>query len=244
MIDKKTCLLWSKMPQYQEKLSITIENVSEMLKVSKNPYIAFSCGKDSCVLASIVLSINPSIKCRFISSGETRIVHNIDEVMNFFRRRYAADIEEINIDRVFSKEWETASFDEQRKAGRKDIQNIDNRGYDGVFMGLRKEESRGRKISLSFHKSDILPKNMYKYESREFYRMCPLSDWITEDIGAYLETNHIQTLHWYETYGFDSRTTARITGDAVRQNVLFYIHKNNLEGYQKLILRFPELRIY
>ncbi len=244
MINSEICSLWAKMSQYQRKLDKTVENVKEMLSISKNPYVALSCGKDSSVMADMVLSIDSAIKCRFISSGETRIVHNVDEVMDYFRQRYNADVEEINIDRVFSDEWKDAEFDEQRKAGRRDIQNIDNSGYDGVFMGLRKDESRGRKITLSVHHSEGLPNNMYRYNGRAFYRMCPLADWKTEDIGAYLTVNKIPTLDWYNEYGFDSRTTARITGDAVRQNVLFYIHIHNPAGYQKLIQRFPELRIY
>lgn len=244
MIDQKTCLLWSKMPQYTEKLKRTSEAISQMLRISAHPYIAFSCGKDSSVLADLVLSIDPSVTCRFISSGETRIVHNVDDVIRHFTERYGALVEEINIDRVFSVEWEKATFDEQRKAGRRDIQRIDNHGYDGVFMGLRKEESRGRKISLSFHKTDGLPDGMYRYSDRDFYRMCPLADWKTQDIGAYIAVNNIPMLDWYREYGFEARTTARITGDAVRQNVLFYIHKHNPAGYQKLVKRFPELRIY
>lgn len=244
MIEEKPCIVWAKMIQYKRKVHDTFQNVSEMLSISKNPYVAFSCGKDSSVLADIVLSINPSVKCRFVSSGETRIVHNVDDVIQYFVDKYHADIEEINIDRVFSEEWKDATFDEQRKAGRSDIQRIDNSLYDGVFMGLRKSESRGRKISLSVHRKNDLPLNMYKYAERDFYRMCPLADWKTEDIGAYLLTNKIPTLHWYQEYGFDSRTTARITGDAVRQNVIFYIHKTNPAGYQRLVQRFPELRIY
>lgn len=244
MIDEKTCLIWSKMPQYKRRIDQAKSEIAEMLLISKRPYIAFSCGKDSSVLADIVLSQNPSIPCRFICSGETRIVHNVDSVISHFKNKYNANIEEIFIDRVFSEEWKNASFDEQRKAGRKDIQSIDNKQYDGVFMGLRKDESRGRKISLSFHKDENLPANMYQYKKRPFYRMCPLADWKTEDIGAYIVSNHIPILNWYQEYGFESRTTARLTGDAVRQNVIFYIHKTNLAGYQKLIERFPELRIY
>lgn len=243
MIDQKTCAVWAKMIQYQRKVADTVENVKAMLALAKSPYIAFSCGKDSSVLADIVLRINPKIKLRFVSSGETRLIHNIDEVMNYFRDKYGARIEEINFDRVFSEEWKNASFDEQRKAGRRDIQNLDNSLFDGVFMGLRIGESRGRKISLSMCKSNELPPNSYKYVNRDFYRFCPLAYWKTEDIGAYIVENSIPTLDWYKEYGFEARTTARMTGDAVRQNTLFYLKVHNPQGYQKIVERFPELRV-
>ena len=243
MIDEKTCLLWAEMDQYKRKKRKVFDDVKSMIAISQNPYIAFSCGKDSSVLADIVLQINPKIKMRFISSGETRIVHNVDDIMDYFRDKYSADIEEINFDRVFSEKWKNASFDEQRKAGRRDIQNVDNSKYDGVFMGLRRQESRARQISLICCKTDGLPNGMYKYSNKEFFRMCPLERWKTEDIGAYISENGIPTLKWYKQFGFEGRTTARITGDAVRQNTLFFLKLNNPAGYQKIVERFPELKV-
>lgn len=234
------CRLHSKLKTYRNKLAATTDRVKDMLNVCDQPYIAFSCGKDSTVLADIVLQIDKKIPLRFVSSGETRILHNVDDVLAWFINTYDANIEEINFDRVFSADWSNATFDEQRKAGRRDIQSLDNRLYTGVFMGLRKQESRGRQISLNACKTDGLPMYMYKYKNRIYYRMCPLADWTTEDIGAYIVTHDIPVLHWYKQFGFDSRTTARLTGDAVRQSTLFWIKTTNPEGYAKLLERFPE----
>lgn len=240
----ETCRVWSKMQNYKSKLIITKQNISKMLKKCDNPYIAFSCGKDSSVLADMVLSIDNTIPLRFISSGETRILHNVDDIIAYFKNKYSAKVEEIIFDRVWSEEWKHATFDEQRKAGRRDIQNINNDLYTGVFMGLRKQESRGRSISLIVHNSYDLPRYMYKYSDKNYYRMCPLADWKTEDIGAYIINNNIPVLDWYKKFGYEARTTARLTGDSVRQNSIAYIKMNNPAGYQKLVERFPELSIY
>lgn len=242
--DNEAYRLHAKLERYQQLKTDTAKAVKEMLKIAKRPYIAFSCGKDSSVLADIVLRQDAAIKLRFLSSGETRLIHNVDDVMQYFRDTYNADIEEINIDRVFSDEWRDAKFDEQRKAGRRDIQSIDNAEYDGVFMGLRIQESRGRAITLRMCKSEGLPSGAYKYKAREYYRFCPLEYWRDMDIGAYLTGYNIPILDWYDKYGFGARTTARLTGDAVRQNVIFYLKVHKPESYAILTQRFPELRIY
>lgn len=244
MLDKKTCALWATMDQYKRRLGKTRAAIAEMLRIVRRPYITFSCGKDSSALADMILRQNPKIPLRFLSSGETRIIHNVDDVMTYFRETYDADIEEIRIDRVFSPEWRNASFDEQRHAGRRDLQRLDNSAYDGVFMGLRAEESRHRQISLIMHQGRDLPRGLYKYADRDFYRACPLRDWKTEDVGAYITTHRIPVLKWYEHSGFEARTTARLTGDAVRQNTLFWLKLNNPAGYARLMQRFPELRAY
>lgn len=242
-INRDYCEVYAKLNKHKDLIRRTQSNIEEMLKISKTPYIAFSCGKDSSVLADMVLRIDNTVPLRFVSSGETRIIHNVDDVMDFFIKKYNAKIQEIKFDRVFSEEWKNATFDEQRKAGKRDIQSLDNSDYDGVFMGLRAEESRHRQISLAMHQTEGLPRNMYKYAKRDFYRMCPLNLWRTEDVGAYIVSNQIDVLDWYNTYGFDSRTTARITGDAVRQNVLIYLKITNPQGYAMLLERFPEFHI-
>lgn len=239
--NEDSCKIYANLSVYKNKLKNTQKAIKDMLKICDKPYVAFSCGKDSSVLADMVLRIKPTIPLRFISSGETRILHNVDDVINYFVKKYDANVEEICFDRVWTNEWRNATFDEQRKAGNKDIQTISNAGYDGVFMGLRIEESRGRSISLKQCKTEGLPRFMYRYANKDFYRMCPLASWKTADIGAYILENDIPFLNWYHKYGFEGRTTARLTGDSVRQNTLYYIKMTNPEGYSKLIKRFPEL---
>ena len=243
-INDDVCRVYAKMPQYRRRVSETVENVSQMLGHVSAPYIAFSCGKDSSVMADLILQQDSTVPLRFLSSGETRILHNVDTVLNYFRDKYGAKIEEINIDRVFSDEWQSATFDEHRKAGRRDIQTLDNSEFDSVFMGLRIEESRGRAISLRSCKTDGLPQFMYRYKNRDYYRMCPMARWKTEDIGAYILENGLPVLDWYKSFGYDSRTTARLTGDSVRQNTIIWMKYKNPSGYARLVQRFPELGIY
>lgn len=238
----ETTRLHAKLDTYRRRVANTEERINAMLEITEAPYIALSCGKDSTVMADLILR-QRRIPCRFVSSGETRIIHNVDDVLNYFKRLTV--VEEINFDRVFSKEWAEASFDEQRKAGRRDIQSLNNDNYDGVFLGLRKEESRGRCISLAKCQTKGLPRYTYKYiGERTFYRFCPLADWTYQDVGAYIVEHNLPVLDWYTAFGFQSRTTARLTGDAIRQNTLFWIKCHNPEGYHLLIKRFPELSIY
>ncbi len=216
--------------------------IREALKHMNHPYVAFSCGKDSSTLAHLVLEERPDVPLRFLSSGETRIVHNVDEIISWFRAR-GAIVEEILVDRVWSEEWQDATWDEERKAGRGDLEKLNAGDYDGVFMGLRAQESNRRKMSLYQNQTPGLPAFCYKYKAgrREgMIRCCPLARWQVEDVGAYLLTHGIPVLRQYELHGLEARTTARLTGDAVRQNILSDIKRDNPEGWRKLLKRFPE----
>lgn len=240
--DKKAYLLWTKMPQYKKKVERTKGLIGKMLSCVKSPYISLSCGKDSCVMADLILH-QRAVPMRFVSRGETRILYrNVDEVLEYFRRM--APIEEICFDRLFSDEWKDADFKEQQKAGKMDIRGLDNSGYDGVFMGLRIDESKGREISLRANQTSGLPKYCWRYVERNFVRMCPMAEWSTQDIGAYLMENQIPILDWYENMGFESRTATRLNQQAINNNTIAWLHIHNPEGYFRLTQRFPELKIY
>lgn len=236
---------WSRNSKFLKKVKLSSEIIKQMLELCSCPYIAFSCGKDSSVLAHLVLE-QKGIPLRFLSSGETRLVHNVDLVIDYFKGK-GAKVEEICIDRVFSDEWKNATWTEQRKAGNKDLRFMNSPEYDCVFLGLRKEESRPRQISLNKYRTENYPRYAYKYiggQNKGIVRCCPLAEWTTIDIAAYLVSNDIPVLDWYNYSGIESRTTARLTGDAVRQNVLVYIKQKDPNAYNKLAARFPEFRLF
>lgn len=246
MVDSEKYRLYAKLPVFARRLEEARGIISGALKHMRRPYVAFSCGKDSSVLAHLVLQIAPSVPLRFLSSGETRLIHNVDEVLGYFAA-LGADIQEINIDRVFSEEWKDATWTEQRKAGKRDLELLNDRRFDGIFMGLRMQESRHRLISLSRSQTPGLPPFCYRYQAgrrQDMIRCCPLARWQTEDVGAYLVEHGIPYLYWYDYQGFEGRTTARLTGDAVRQGALFWIKKHDPDKWGVLLRRFPEFSLY
>lgn len=238
----EVCRLHARDRHYLARLEESRRIIREALKHMNRPYVAFSCGKDSSTLAHLVLEERPDVPLRFLSSGETRIVHNVDEVISWFRARGAV-VEEILIDRVWSEEWKDATWDEERKAGRGDLDKLNVGGYDGMFMGLRAQESARRRRSLFHSQTEGLPPFCYRYKTGVrggMIRCCPLARWQVEDVGAYLLTHGIPILRQYELHGLETRTTARLTGDAVRQNILSDVKRDNPEGWRRLVKRFPE----
>lgn len=246
LVDEKVAAVWSTMPQYKKKLEESINIIKDTLKLCNAPMVSFSCGKDSSVLAHLILSIDPKIPLRFLTVAETRLLHNVDTIIDWFKNNINATVDEINIDRVFSKEWKNATWEEQKKAGDNDFQLLD-KGYDCIFLGLRAEESKGRKITLYMHQTDNYPKFAYKYaeNSKMFGKMrsCPIAKWTSTDVLAYIKQNKMPVLDWYKEYGIEARTTARIRRSATQHNLIFWIKKKNIETYNELVDRFPEFSL-
>lgn len=219
--------------------------IAEFLHIAENPYVAFSGGKDSSCLLFLVAEQKPNISARLLSSGETRLLHdNIDEVLNWWRERFPAlDLVEINIDRVFADEWADADWATQRRAGRGDLANFlpASGEFDGVFLGLRNEESASRRLA------NLRGGAIRQYtENRNdacagLWVACPLANWATTDVGAFIVAHQLPLLAEYERAGLEARTTARLTGDAARQNALQALRLRDPDGYNRLLQRFPEL---
>ena len=80
-------------------------------------------------------------------------------------------------------------------------------------------------------------------QRKDMYRACPIADWSGFEVMLYAQEKGLKLLDVYEN-GEDTRTTARLTGDAVRQNTLFWIQKTKPENWNRLIQMIPELQFF
>ena len=213
--------------------------IEDMLSLSSNPYLALSFGKDSLVMLDLVRRLKPDVKCLFLKSDETYYMYNYEEVI---KKHKGINLQIVSTHRLMENnyDWEKA-----RKAGNKDFMHDDFfAGYDGVFMGLRIDESKGRRFSLLHKENNKIGRFIMQYKTgrREgMYRCCPMAKWKAFEVLLYLKAHNIPFLDVYDQ-GEHIRTTARITGDAQRQNALTWIKVNNPENWRKLIKMIPELR--
>lgn len=208
------------------------------------PYVAFSAGKDSSVLLDLVVSeVAGPVTARILTSGESRLMHaSLDQILDWWRQRHPRlDLQEINVDRVFADGWQDADWHTQRKRGKSDIRELLPQGRDGVWLGLRADESGGRRMSL---RSQGL---VYQYAGTRTdplagtWRFCPLAWWSDRDVASYCVTHGLPLPQAYAWTGIEAtRTTMRLTGDAMRGNALQQLRVRDPERFRALLARFPE----
>lgn len=224
-----------------KRINQSLEITEQMLSLCKKPYLSLSFGKDSLVMLDLVRMLKPDIQCYFLKSEETYLLYDYEDVINQYLNR-GVKLELIETNRLSENnfDWEKA-----RKAGNKDFQLIDNLSqHDGVFMGLRIEESKGRRCTLLKKENNAIGRFIMKYKDKEKYRCCPVAAWSAFEILHYLQERNLPRLAIYDSEGEKMRTTARLTGDCVRQHGLAWIKKNKPENFNKLISLIPDLRLY
>ena len=222
----------------QESLCI----IEKMLDLSKKPYIALSFGKDSLVMLDLVYSIAPGLRCLFLKSEETFLMYNYEDLIEHYTHFHGLNLHIVDTHRLSESNYNWVAA---RAAGHRDFMLDDFfEGYDGVFMGLRIEESKARRYTLIKPENNTLGKRIMQYRTgrREgMYRCCPMADWSAWEIRTYAEWKSLPLLDVYQE-GLQIRTTARITGLAQSNNALFWLRKNKPENWQKIVQLLPELR--
>lgn len=221
-MDEKTALLYAKLNPYKALVNKTSGFIRWALDRVENPYVACSFGKDSAVMLHLCLKHNPDISIRFIRwKFETEYIDNYDEIIKQWG--------EINLNQVILSR---TSLSDKRK----DRYATD--GFDSYFIGLRKDESVARRITL---KKD----GMFYKNKAGLTRISPLADWTEKDIAAYVYSNNLPLLNTYKDNGINARSTSRIPRDdhGIRQSFLLDLKQRDFESYQHLINHFPEINL-
>ncbi|TCO70255.1 phosphoadenosine phosphosulfate reductase family protein [Rhodovulum euryhalinum] len=222
-VDRKSALLNARLASHRRKVEKAEAVVKEAISIGKNPYVAFSCGKDSAAMLHLVLKHAPDTVARIILWDESKFIGDFDEVIDAWRAR-GARIEVLRLSRTslldkVSDRWEQ-------------LQSQDN--HDMFFVGLRASESMARKNTLRRHGQLYLA-------ASGLWRVCPLA-WMTDmDIASIVETNDLPVLRVYKDHGYSERTATRVPREQVRGEFLSAIQERDPVRYLAFKRAFPEL---
>lgn len=227
---------------YQRKLEQSRTTIFRFLDgYCSKPYVALSWGKQSIVVAHLVYSILPDVPMFFMASWESDLLHNYKQVEEEFTSKYPIKYQRVLKDNVSGNSFK---WKETRDIGNKDLQTYINDAYpewDGVLMGLVKEESFARRLTLSVN--NTADRDIFLYTNGK-HRCCPLSNWDEKDLAAYISTYDLPLLDAYHRNGLFTRTTARITRNNAEMNGMADLKARNITAYNKIVRRFPELGGY
>jgi 3'-phosphoadenosine 5'-phosphosulfate sulfotransferase (PAPS reductase)/FAD synthetase len=232
------------LPIFAKRVQRARECTRFAFELCQHPFISFSAGKDSSVMLHIAAEIYPSADARILTGGETRLLYsNLDDVLVWWKHQFPdLRLEEILIDHVFTPEWLDKSFYEQYQTFKGEWDKYLHTDLDdGVFIGLRSDESRYRRAWLRERMNGFAIRQYQSKKRSGVYRISPLADWTEKDIGAYITTREIPLLDGYDE-NLTARTKTRIGGQAaIRYGQLAELRQRDPENYSKLIARFPEL---
>lgn len=221
-MDKKTALLYAQLKPYKALVNKTSGFIRWALERVENPYVACSFGKDSSVMLHLCLKHRPDIPVRFASHPETRLLDNYESVINAWIDKG------INYHEIFC-DGELIKV----KHAQRDALDAMNENWDSFFVGIRQQESVGRRISLKKYGM------FYKLKNGRI-KISPMSEWSEKDIAAYVLSNDLPTLSKYNTEGFSSRTTSGIPRTNISE-CLQSLKSRDIQAFNKLCQLFTDV---
>lgn len=207
-----------------------------MLSLCKNPYLSLSFGKDSILMTDLVREQYPSIPCLFLCSEETMILNNYELLIEEYIELglNIRIVKMIHEDHDFSITGSNNEFSQEAFF----------EGWDGMFMGLRIEESKARRISLISKKNNVIGKRIMRYSSGKrsgILRCCPVSDWTAFEVMLYIKEKRLPYFSIYDE-SCENRTSAQVPYEP--NFMLADLKRNNISRYNELMQMIPSLKIY
>lgn len=242
---KKTDLLHAKTIEFILKVNEAHNVICEALTHMKHPYLSFSGGKDSTVMLHMVLKHKPDIPVIYWDADASypdteKFIEKVvkEWKLNFIRRKTEPILS------IFRKYGVTHPQTEQKTM----IATVYNpikklmkeHDFDGVFVGLRAQESKGRR-NLIDNRSQL-----FYNKSQKVMECLPVAHFTVQDIWAYITANNSPYNTIYDKTAMCPRNDIRVSywcGESCREMGRWvWLKKEYPELYNKFASEFPEVR--
>jgi 3'-phosphoadenosine 5'-phosphosulfate sulfotransferase (PAPS reductase)/FAD synthetase len=242
------------LPAYKRQVRRSLEIITESEAVMHRPYASMSFGKDSTVMVHLLLTVRPDITVMYVDCGKwdewpdtPRVKHELLAIVdcpNFVELRGPSIMEAYLKSGFYIQDEEHSR--ETKKAQRDYGQSLaaildaeaKRRGFNGVYMGIRKEECDNRKRLFAMRGY------LYYARTREAWTCHPLMHWTARDIWAYIVQHN---LPYNELYDLDprgrelARNGAMFGSRTARYGRLIFIRQIYPELFGEFTTHFPEI---
>lgn len=184
VIDRPEWRLHARLPAYRNRVTHSLEVVESWLSRCKRPYVALSGGKDSTVALALCRALCPDIAAAFFDDefqfpetehyfsgipGLIRLAHPAYHAPGFTAWDYPEPPAHLSKDAIWTGSTSRPTWMQQQ-------------GYDGAAIGLRRAENMRRKIHIAARGETFMR------QDNGVVQCYPVANWSTADIWTYIAT--------------------------------------------------------
>lgn len=243
-IQRKMDLLHARTQEFRSAVASAKQIIFHALQHMKNPYVSFSGGKDSLVMLHMILEQTRDIPVIYWDADAS--YPDTDEFLDRLTAQWEFDLIRIKTEPmldVFRKYGINDSKIEEKTmiaTVYRPIKKLMKRyRFDGVFVGLREQESFGRR-QLIKHKGQ-----MFWNKDQGVTECLPVAYFTVEDIWAYITSQNLPYNAVYDRTSIP-RNDIRVSywcGESAREFGRFvWLKKEYPELYNRFAAEFPEVR--
>ena len=230
--------------------------INDGINAMQSPILSISFGKDSVVMANLILTRYPQSPLVYVNCGLGDEWPDTERVKQEWLARWNCDFTELEGPSILEYFEQSGLFlqDEEPDATKRKAEKqyshslgtiLDNyshrNGFDGSFIGLRREESRNRDRLFQMRGS------LYYAKGRRLWVSCPLENWTGADIWAYIVFNNLPYNELYDLSPVSresARNGAMFGTRGFRYGRLGLLKQMYPSEFNQLATKYPEIRRY
>lgn len=251
--ERELYLLHSRTPGHQKKLRRTKEIILEALDKMKKPFVSVSWGKDSIVVAHLVWMEQRSVPMVWSDRGPEAELPETYPLVEEWKRRYninlAVVVPEMTMFELYRKYGIPEISGGKTRAIIKEINLVRaignyarENGFDGRFMGIRADESKGRRKLGKFRGP------LFFGETERMWICNPIIYWSARDVWAYIFANDLPYHPLYDHNKLRDREQTRLSNWSgvfdYQHGRLVELKMNYPDLFEWLVREFPEVKNY
>ena len=248
--------LHSQLREFEYKVGQAIDIARRGFAAMKRPCASLSFGKDSVVMVHLLLSLDSDLPIMYVNCGDFDEFPDTGRVKQEFTTLTGCNLIELSGPSIVEYYRRAGLYvqdeedtPEARRAQREygdslaDILDGEahRRGFDGAFIGVRREESDNRKRLFAMRGS------LYFAKTRQLWACYPLAFWTARDVWAYIVKHGLPYNELYDLApeGRElARNGAMFGTRSARYGRLRFLQRMYPDWFNRFAGEFPEVRCF
>lgn len=222
------------------------EVIRRFLEKCKKPYLSWSGGKDSTVMLYLTLKEKPDIEVIYFDAdsclpdGWEYMMRLVDEWNLNFRVMKTRPI--LDVFAEYGIDHPGIDYRTMKATVYEPVKQLCSEGYDGSLIGIRAQESSGRRWGAKKYGE------LFWAKGYQMWECWPMLHWKTEELWLYIDHFRIPYHPAYDKTRFEPRERIRVSYWAGETNRQFgrykWLEYYYPELFQKLVETCPEVKSF
>lgn len=235
----------STLPVFQRRVARARSRIEEWLAAVRNPYVAFSGGKDSTCVLHLVREQRPETPAVYLDADccfpevDDLLQHTPNLIRYPTSEPFLVTLARYGVDdpRIGNITMRTTVYEPVEAS-------VEEHGFDGTAYGLRAEESRGRRLHARSRGA------IFRYKKRygSLLACQPIWDWTYDDVWAFIVVNQVPYAGTYDRMWHMAEREQRVSywaGETNRSRGRYaWLRQNYPDLFRRLSELIPEVKSY